>query len=185
MPVKYDVAGLQKNLIDAAKEVAAELTREFFREVDISAPVENGHLHQTLGMGLQRAGLPEANDVVQSMLSKGSGDPVATSAGYGETAIGTTTVQVVIGTTLGFVNRLDDGEIFTPDVYGSRGFKEGGEATQGELYAPRKNDGQMGFLMWTEGGAKHFTRSVGWGPLGFFSGAAFALETKAQEMGLQ
>lgn len=183
--VKYDESRFRRNLMSAAKEVAAELTRTFFKEVDISAPVEQGHLHQTLGTGLLKANLPEASDVAQSMLSKGSGDATASSAGYGETSEGTTTLHVVVGTNLGFVNRLDDGDIFVPGVNGSVGFKEGGAATQGELYAPRKDSGPMGFLMWTEGGSRFYSRSVGWGPLGFFSGAAMALESQAQEMGLQ
>ncbi len=185
MAVKYDIGVLRQNLIRKAQEASGELTRVFFDHVDKHAPVEDGHLHQTLGSGLNQTGLPETGEVVTAMLSKGSGDPTATAAGSGSTTLSDNSVHVVVRTTLGFVSKLNDGGFVEPDVNGSKGFKEGGVATKGVLYAPRKDSGPMGFLSWSSGGKQYFTRSAVWEPQGFFDGAAVALRNKAQEMGFE
>jgi hypothetical protein len=178
-------SGLHKDIAEAAFSAAGELTRAFFAAVDNDAPVENGHLHQTFGVGLRYADLPEAEPVASSMLSKGSNDPEATSRAYGRTTVEPGGLRVVVGTRVGFVQDLNDGMIFEPDVNGSKGYKEAGAAGVGELYGPRKADGPMGFLMWWSGGGKYFTQMHTWGPLGFFESAEMALESKAREMGMK
>lgn len=185
MTVKYDKGQIHRDLIQAAYGAAGELTGAFFAAVSNDAPVEDGHLHQTFGIGLRAADLPETEPVVSGLLSKGSGDKEATQRGYGSTTELSNAVQVVVGTSVGFVQDLNDGMIFEPDVNGSKGYKEAGAAGVGELYGPRKADGPMGFLMWWSGGGKYFTQMHTWGPLGFFESAEMALESKAREMGMK
>lgn len=178
-------SGLHKDIAEAAFSAAGELTRAFFDAVDNDAPVENGHLHQTFGVGLRHADLPEAEPVASSMLAKGSNDPEATSRAYGHTTIEPGGLRVVVGTSVGFVSDLNEGALIEPGVYGSPGFKVDGAAGAGELYGQRKSDGPMGFLMWESGGGKFFASAYTWGPLGFFESAEMALESKAREMGLK
>ena len=185
MAVKYNKAEFTKSLLVAAYAVSGELTKAFFSAVDNDAPVENGHLHQTLGTALKAADLPETDPVVSSLLSKGSGDKEATDRGYGSTTELPNGVRVVVGTSVGFVSDLNEGALSEPGVYGSPGFKVDGAAGAGELYGQRKSDGPMGFLMWETGGGKFFASAYTWGPLGFFESAEMALESKAREMGLK
>jgi len=121
--VKYDKGQIHRDLIQAAYGAAGELTGAFFAAVSNDAPVEDGHLHQTFGIGLRAADLPETEPVVSGLLSKGSGDKEATQRGYGSTTELSNAVQVVVGTSVGFVQDLNDGMIFEPDVNGSKGYK--------------------------------------------------------------
>lgn len=185
MGVKYSKKAFREALLEAAAETAGDLTNTFFRVVSDEAPVENGHLHQTFAAGLKQANVPEADDAMYSLLSKGSGDAEADSRGSGKMLVSKTGVTITVETSVGFVNVLNDGGLQVPDVGGATGFKVGGTSTEGELYAPRKDDGPVGFLMWTEGGGKHFSQMHTWGPLGFFESAAMSVETQAQSMGLK
>ena len=182
--LEYDRQALLRRLITEAQRAAGEVTNEFFRVVDLEAPVEAGHLHETLGTGLNQADLPESNATVSSMLSKGSGDQEASSRGHGNTTVNEASVVVEISTTVGFVPRLNDGGTTVPGVDGSRGKKAGGASTTGQLYAPRTDVG-TGFLMWEDSGGRQFARSVSWGPLGFFESARTAVETFATSVGLE
>lgn len=184
MAVEYDVQALRLRLIAEASRAAGELTKDFFEVVDRMAPVENGHLHQTLGTAVMNASLAGTDQVGSAMLAKGSGDPTATQRGFGSTQEGESEVRVTIGTSVGFVSRLNDGDIVEPNVDGADGFKTGGLGTEGVLYAPRNGTGPTGFLMWYEGGQKFFSRMAVWQPLGFFEEAAVALRNKATQMGM-
>ena len=184
MSVTYNSQELRNRLMLAAREAAGELTGTFFETVDRLAPVENGHLHQTLGTALSMSGAENTEDVASGMLAKGSGDQTATSLAFGTTQAMSDSVRVTVGTNVGFVSRLNDGDLVEPNVDGADGFKVGGAATMGVLYAPRKDSGPTGFLMWYSGGQPFFTRMAAWEPLGFFEEAAVALRNKATEMGL-
>jgi hypothetical protein len=184
MAVEYDREATRRNLLQAASRAAGELTAVFFDRVDTLAPVESGHLHQTLGTALVRAGVPEAADVTSSMLSKGSGDPTASTRSFGSKQELESGVRVTVGTHVGFVSRLNDGALVEPDVDGASGYKTAGAATVGVLYAPRNDSGPTGFLMWYVGGQPFYTRMAVWQPLGFFEEAAVALRNKATEMGM-
>ena len=83
MSVTYNSQELRNRLMLAAREVAGELTGTFFETVDRLAPVENGHLHQTLGTALSMSGAENTEDVASGMLAKGSGDQTATSLAFG------------------------------------------------------------------------------------------------------
>lgn len=184
MAVEYDRQVLRSNLLREASRAAGELTQVFFQQVDLRAPVETGHLHQTLGAALTKSGVPEAAEVVSSMLAKGSGDLTASSMAFGSKQELDSGVRVTVGTHVGFVSRLNDGALVEPDVNGARGYKSAGSATEGVLYAPREDSGPDGFLMWYEGGQRFYTRMAAWQPLGFFEEAAVALRNKATEMGM-
>ena len=185
MAAKYDKGSLREKLMGLAEEAADQLTKEFFSVVNDKAPVENGHLHQTLGTALNKVGLPESAVEASTMLSKGSGDPTATQKAFGSLKKSKTQVKVVVGTKVGFVNRLNDGDTVQADVKGATGFKVDRKgASEGILYAPRSKTGPVGYLMWYEGGEKFFTRTTVWQPLGFFEEAAVALRNKAREMGM-
>ena len=184
MAVKYDTGVLRQLLIRKAQEASGELTRVFFDHVDKNAPVEGGHLHQTLGTALSMSGAENTEDVASGMLAKGSGDQTATSLAFGTAQAMSDSVRVTVGTNVGFVSRLNDGDLVEPNVDGADGFKVGGAATMGVLYAPRKDSGPTGFLMWYSGGQPFFTRMAAWEPLGFFEEAAVALRNKATEMGM-
>lgn len=184
MAVEYDREAARRNLVRAASEAAGELTRVFFDRVDVLAPVEKGHLHQTLGSALVKANVTEAAEVATSMLSKGSGDPTANSMSFGSRQELDSGVRVTVGTHVGFVSRLNDGALVEPDANGAMGFKTAGAATEGVLYAQRKDSGPIGFLMWYVGGQPFYSRMAVWQPLGFFEEAAVALRNKATEMGM-
>lgn len=184
MAVEYDREAARLNLLREASRAAGELTRVFFDRVDGLAPVEKGHLHQTLGTALMNSGCPEAEEVVSSMLSKGSGDPTATNRAFGSKQELDSGVRVTVGTHVGFVSRLNDGALVEPDVDGASGFKTAGAATEGVLYAQRNDSGPTGFLMWYVGGQPFYSRMAVWQPLGFFEEAAVALRNKATEMGM-
>ncbi len=180
---KYDKDALRKRLLERARFVAGEVTSTFFDTVSDLAPVEEGHIHETFGKGLQDVSvdLPEVNDTASKMLSKGSGDAEAASRGWGKYQTLTRKVKVSIGTKVGFVKKLDDGETITPgDARGRQGRKEPG--TEGQLYGPRTDQGK-GFLMWQDATGKHFALSVNWGPMGFFEQAAEAARVKANSLG--
>lgn len=183
MAVKYDEEELRLELMDFLWDAAGEFTDEFFRVVDQEAPVEDGHLHQTFAAGLSRIGLPQIRGTQSSMASKGSGDSNASDGGYGHASGTQTTVNVVVGTDLGFVERLNSGGTQEADVYGNRGYKAEGAATVGQLYAPRLSEGKQGFLMWLDGGTRRYARSRVIAPHGFFDTAEQAVVSLAKEMG--
>lgn len=183
--LKVPQAAIDQDLLMAAYSAAGELTRTFFRAVENDAPVENGHLHQTFGTALKLADLPETEDVVSQLLAKGSGDPEAIQRGYGSTTQSANGVRVVVGTNVGFVQKLNDGDLIEAGVNGNSGWKVNGQADEGVLYGPRKADGPLGFLMWFTPSGQFFSRMHSWGPLGFFESAEMALEQQAREMGLK
>lgn len=181
--IKFDKEALRERLNQRAKTVAGEITKSFFESVSDNMPVENGHAHESFGSALQQiAELPEIIGTASQMLSKGSGDAQAASGGYGKVVESTNGIKVTVGTSVGFVKKLDDGDTITVgDGNGSTGWKEPG--TQGQLYG-RRYDHQQGFLMWNDAGGKHFALSVTWGPLGFFEQAAEAARNTANQLGV-
>lgn len=181
--LKFDKDSLRRNLLERAKTVAGAVTAEFFDSVSDNAPVENGHIHETFGQALLKIGgeIPGVGETASKMLSKGSGDVEAASRGYGKASTLTKKVKVSIGTKIGFVKKLDDGQTITVgDARGRSGKKD--PDGYGELYGPRSNSG-TGFLMWVDGSGKHFALSVNWGPMGFFERAAEAARVKANSLG--
>lgn len=180
--VKYNKAWVLEQLMRRARTVAGEITSAFFESVNANMPVEEGHAHESLGTGLQKvASLTETIPTASQMLARGSNDPEAASRGYGTVKESKTSLRVTVGTSAGFVRRLDDGEtISVGDLSGSTGRKVPG--TEGQLYGPRTNKGQ-GFLMWQDAGGKHFALSVNWGPMGFFAQAADAARDTANQLG--
>ena len=180
--IKFSKEALKRRLLDRARYVAGQVTASFFDSVSKNMPVENGHAHETLGAGLMKVGeLDGVTQVASEMLSRGSGDPEAASRGYGSTKDLSSSVRVTVGTSVGFVKRLDDGQTIVPgDATGSTGKKEPG--TEGQLYGPRTDYGK-GFLMWEDAGGRQYALSANWGPLGFFERAKEAADQTAHNLG--
>lgn len=187
--LKFNKEQLSKALLDRARYVAEEVTKEFFEVVDDEMPVQNGHAHETLGTGLLQCSgdLVGVGVVASQMLAKGSADPEASSRGYGQVKENKHSISVVVGTSVGFVQKLNDGETIYPgDLTGNTGPKKDRE-DEGRLYGSRLPTG-VGFLFWQTGGygqvaTYSFARSMNWGQLHFFEKAAEAATQKANTLG--
>ena len=179
--MKYSKEGLLDALKKQAEFAAGKITEAFFDSVNKSLPREEEHVFETFGAALFKTGLPEVQDTASEMLSKGSGDSLAASMGYGSTRSLSKGFSVTVGTSVGFVKKLEDGQTITPgDLSGNKGRKEPG--TEGQLYGPRTDYGQ-GFLMWEDVGGRSYALSVNWGPQGFFEKARAAADEMAQNLG--
>ena len=179
--MKYSKEGLLTALKKRSEFVAGKITEAFFDSVAKSLPPDEEHVFETFGAALTKTGLPEVADTASQMLSRGSGDTLAASMGYGNSKSLTKGFSVTVGTSVGFVGKLEDGRTITPgDMSGNKGRKEPG--TEGQLYGPRTDYGQ-GFLMWEDVGGRSYALSVNWGPQGFFEKAREAADEMAQKLG--
>lgn len=180
--LKFNKEALRRRLNARARYVAGQVTASFFDSVSKDMPIENGHAHETFGAALMKVSeLEGVTQVASEMLSKGSGDPEAASRGYGTTKELSNGMRVTVGTSVGFVAKLESGQTITPgDMSGSTGKKEPG--TEGQLYGPRTDYGK-GFLMWEDAGGRQYALSANWGPLGFFERAKEAADQTAHNLG--